>query len=243
MNDTKDTVLVTGGTRGLGLAICKKLVENGFRVIVVGRNCSSDCETWLKNEDSAVFEPFDLLSTEEIHKFARGVTKKYGRLYGLVNNAALGLDGVLATMHETEISKVIKVNVEAPILLTKYLLRPMLINQRGRVVNISSIIGRTGFKGLAVYGATKSALNGFTRSLSREVGKAGITVNSVAPGYMATDMTEGLDGEKLESIKRRSPMGELAQVEDVAAMVNYLLSAEASRVTGTVITVDAGSTA
>ncbi len=243
MNETKDTVLVTGGTRGLGLAICKMLVHGGFRVIVVGRNCSSDCETWLQNEDNAVFEPFDLLNTEEIHKFARSITKKYGRLYGLVNNAALGLDGVLATMHETEISKVIKVNVEAPILLTKYLLRPMLINQRGRVVNISSIIGSTGFKGLAVYGATKSALNGFTRSLSREVGKAGITVNSVAPGYMATDMTEGLEGEKLESIKRRSPMGELAQVEDVAAMVNYLLSAEASRVTGTVITVDAGSTA
>lgn len=243
MNDTKDIVLVTGGTRGLGLAICKKLVHSGFRVIVVGRTCSSDCDAWLKEEDDAVFEPFDLLNTEEIHKFARTITKKYGRLYGLVNNAALGLDGVLATMHETEISKVIKVNVEAPILLTKYLLRPMLINQRGRVVNISSIIGSTGFKGLAVYGATKSAINGFTRSLSREVGKAGITINSVAPGYMATDMTEGLEGEKLESIKRRSPMGELAKVEDVAAMVNYLFSAEASRVTGTVITVDAGSTA
>jgi len=238
-----DTVLVTGGTRGLGLAICKKLADSGFKVIVVGRNCSSGCEGWLGQEENAVFEPFDLANTSRIHEFARNITKKYGRLYGLVNNAALGLDGVLATMHETEISKVLKVNVEAPILLTKYLLRPMLINRRGRVVNISSIIGSTGFKGLAVYGATKSALNGFTRSLSREVGKAGITVNSVAPGYMATDMTEGLEGEKLNSIKRRSPMGELAQVEDVAAMVNYLLSADASRVTGTVVTVDAGSTA
>ena len=111
------------------------------------------------------------------------------------------------------------------------------------MVNISSIIGSTGFKGLAVYGATKSAINGFTKSLSREVGKAGITVNSVAPGYMATDMTQGLEGEKLESIKRRSPMGALAHVDDVAGMVNYLMSDEARMITGTVITVDAGSTA
>ena len=106
-----------------------------------------------------------------------------------------------------------------------------------------SIIGSTGFKGLAVYGATKAAMNGFTKSLSREVGKAGITVNSVAPGYMATDMTQGLKGEKLESIKRRSPLGQLAHVDDVASMVCYLMSEDSRTITGTVITVDAGSSA
>jgi 3-oxoacyl-[acyl-carrier protein] reductase len=236
-------VMVTGGTRGLGLAIAKKLVQSGYYVVVCGRKCSQECEQWLASTDRANYEQIDLMNTSEIHEFCRRITKKYGRLYGLVNNAALGLDGVLATMHESDISKVMKVNVEAPILLSKYLLRPMLINRRGRIVNISSIIGSTGFKGLAVYGATKSALNGFTKSLSREVGKAGITVNSVAPGYLATEMTQGLAGEKLESIKRRSPMGELAHVDDVASMVDYLLSESARMITGTVITVDAGSTA
>lgn len=238
-----DTVLVSGGTRGLGLATARKLESSGYRVIVVGRRCSEECQSWLASTENATFEAFDFSETAGIHEFCQNITKKYGRLYGLVNNAALGLDGVLATMHESDISKVIRVNVEAPILLTKYLLRSMLINRRGRVINISSIIGSTGFKGLAVYGATKAAMNGFTKSLSREVGKAGITVNSVAPGYMATDMTEGLEGEKLESIKRRSPMGQLAHVDDVAGMVNYLMSNEARMITGTVVTVDAGSTA
>jgi 3-oxoacyl-[acyl-carrier protein] reductase len=238
-----DIVLVTGGTRGLGLAIAKRLATAGYRVVVVGRKCSPECEEWLAASESAAFEAYDFSDTSGIHKFCQQITKKYGRLYGLVNNAALGLDGILATMHESDISRVLRVNVEAPILLTKYLLRPMLINRRGRVVNISSIIGSTGFKGLAVYGATKSAMNGFTKSLSREVGKADITVNSVAPGYMATDMTQGLKGEKLESIKRRSPLGQLAHVDDVASMVNYLMSDEAKMITGTVMTVDAGSTA
>ncbi len=237
------TVLVTGGTRGLGLAISKRLVNNGYRVIVMGRKCSAECENWIAATENADFELYDLADTAGIHGFSQHITKKYGRLYGLVNNAALGLDGVLATMHESDISRVIRVNVEAPILLTKYLLRPMLINRKGRVINISSIIGSTGFKGLAVYGATKAAMNGFTKSLSREVGKAGITVNSVAPGYMSTDMTEGLQGEKLESIKRRSPLGQLAHVDDVASMVSYLMSDEAKMITGAVMTVDAGSTA
>ncbi|MDC1422786.1 SDR family oxidoreductase [Gammaproteobacteria bacterium] len=238
-----DLVLVTGGTRGLGLAIGKRLATAGFQIIVVGRKCSPECEKWLATQDNAAFESYDFTDTSGIHEFCQQVTKKYGRLYGLVNNAALGLDGVLATMHESDISRVLRVNVEAPILLTKYLLRPMLINRRGRIINISSIIGSTGFKGLAVYGASKSAMNGFTKSLSREVGKAGITVNSVAPGYMSTDMTQGLEGEKLESIKRRSPLGQLAHVDDVASMVNYLMSDAAKTMTGTVVTVDAGSTA
>ena len=236
-------VLVTGGTRGLGLAIAKRLDLSGYHVIVVGRRRSPECEEWLSSAKNAVYEGYDLSNTNGIHEFSQHITKTYGRLYGLVNNAALGLDGVLATMHESEISKTLKVNVEAPIILTKYLLRPMLINKIGRVINISSIIGSSGFKGLAVYGATKAAMNGFTKSLSREVGKAGITVNSVAPGYMETDMTQGLEGEKLESIKRRSPLGKLAHVDDVAGMVNYLMSDEAKMITGTVITVDAGSTA
>jgi 3-oxoacyl-[acyl-carrier protein] reductase len=119
----------------------------------------------------------------------------------------------------------------------------MLLNQSGRIINISSIIARTGFNGLSVYAASKAALEGFTKSLSREVGKAGITVNCVAPGYMQTDMTNSLQGDKLESVKRRSPLGRLATPDDAAGAVLYLLSGQAAAITGTVITVDAGSTA
>ena len=146
-------------------------------------------------------------------------------------------------MHETQISELIRVNIEAPILLTKYVSRSMLMKLQGRIINVGSIIGSTGFNGLSVYGATKSAMGGFTRSLSRELGKAKITVNTVAPGYMQTAMTSGLQGSKLDSIKRRSPLGHLATVEDVAGMISYLLSDDAKNITGTTLTVDAGSTA
>jgi len=238
-----DTVLVTGGTRGLGLAICQRLVLAGFRVVAVGRSKTELFEQWLAGSELAHFEPFDFNQLADIHSFCQAITRKYGRLYGLVNNAARGVDGVLATLHETDIASALRVNVEAPMLLTKYLMRSMLVNQRGRVINISSIVASTGYKGLSVYGATKSAMDGFTRSLAREVGRAGVTVNSVAPGYMATDMTRGLNEEKLQSIRRRSPLGELPGTGDVANMVNYLLSDEARMITGTVLTVDAGSSA
>lgn len=237
-------VVVTGGTRGLGLAIVRRLLDEDYRLVAVGRNCSGELTSLVQENPGRVsFEAYDFAETAGIHEFALHLGRQYGRIYGLVNNAALGHDGILATMHEQEICALLKVNVEAPILLTKYLLRPMLINRGGRVINISSIMATTGFSGLAVYGATKAAMNGFTRSLAREVGRAGITVNTVAPGYMQTDMTDSLQGDKLEAIKRRSPLGKLAGVRDVADGVAYLMGESAAMVTGITLTIDAGSTA
>ena len=237
-------ILVTGSTRGLGLAIIKKLLSSEYKVIATGRKVTEEIIILKKSyPDLLFFEPFDLINVDDIKIFVSLVVKKYGRLFGLINNAALGHDGVLATMHESQISELLKVNVEAPILLAKYASRGMLINQSGRIVNISSIIAYTGFNGLSVYGASKSALIGFSKSLSRELGKANITVNCIAPGYMATQMTSDLQGEKLASIIRRSPMKKLATPNDVAHAVSYLLSDDASLVAGTTITVDAGSTA
>ncbi len=239
-----DLIIVTGASKGLGLAICKRLLKDGYKVVGISRSMTEEF-TSLQEEylESLFLEIYDFSNTTEIQPLVRKITKSYGPIYGLINNAALGHDGVLATMHESQIKELIAVNVEAPILLTKYASRSMLIELRGRVINISSIIATTGFNGLSVYGATKSALNGFTRSLSRELGKAKITVNTIAPGYMETAMTSGLQGEKLESIKRRSPLGKLASVDDVAGTVIYLLSDDAKSITGTTITVDAGSTA
>lgn len=239
-----DLIVVTGASKGLGLGICKRLLDNNYKVVGLARSKTDEFKQLESSyQEQLVFIEYDFNNIKGIHELVKSITKKHGHIYGLVNNAALGHDGVLGTMHESEISELIRVNIESPILLTKYATRSMLMKLRGRVINISSIIATTGFSGLSVYGATKSALNGFTRSLSRELGKAKITVNTIAPGYMETSMTSELQGEKLESIKRRSPLGHLATVEDVAGTVIYLLSDDAKNITGSTITVDAGSTA
>ena len=241
---TKPLVVVTGAGRGLGLAICKQCLEQGYRVVAISRTLSAELKGLQEsNLDDLHFEPFDLIELNDIHHLCKTIIANYGRPYGLINNAAVGFDGVLATMHNSEISSLLDINVQAPILLAKYLSRSMMLNRGGRIINVSSIIASTGFNGLSVYAASKAALEGFTRSLAREVGKANITVNCVAPGYMQTDMTESLQGDKLESVKRRSPLGKLATPDDAAAAVLYLLSQHAKSVTGTVLTVDAGSTA
>ena len=237
------TVLVTGATRGVGLAIAKHLLSCGYTVIGTGRKQSEAFTDLMKQHDQLHFMIFELSDFSEIHPFMKRVKELYGPLWGLINNAALARDGVLATLHERDIEITIGANVTGTILLTKYALRTMLPTRKGRIVNISSIVAHTGYSGLSVYAASKSALIGFTRSLAREVGKVGITVNAIAPGYMETDMSAGLGPDQLASIRRRSPIGRLAMPEDVAHAVAYLLTKESAGVTGTTLTVDAGTTA
>jgi 3-oxoacyl-[acyl-carrier protein] reductase len=146
-------------------------------------------------------------------------------------------------MSMAQIDRLVRVNTLAPIVLTKYVVRGMMSDGSGRVINISSIMAFTGFSGLSVYGATKSSLIGFTRSLAREVGRSGITVNSVAPGFIETQLTQGMDTEERDRIKRRSALRRFAEVDDVANTVEFLMSDKAKNITGTVVTVDAGSTA
>jgi 3-oxoacyl-[acyl-carrier protein] reductase len=138
---------------------------------------------------------------------------------------------------------VIRLNTLSPILLTKHVVRNMMADGGGRIVNISSVTAFTGYSGLAVYGATKASLIGFTRSLAREVGRMGVTVNAVAPGFVDTDLTGALTEQQREAIIRRSALKRLVEIEDVANSVAFLLSDKARNITGTVLTVDAGSTA
>lgn len=241
MKNAKMWVVVTGAAKGLGLAISRQTVEAGYSVIGVGRTESVEFRS-LPTAQS-VFIEFDLYNLEKISDLVSQIVDiADGVPYALINNAATGLDGLLATQHNTDIRKIITLNLEAPMLLTKYLTRRMIKHRKGRVVNISSIIGQTGFSGLSIYGATKAGLEGFTRSLSRELGRVGITVNCVAPGFMETDMTSGLQGKKLNSIKRRAPLG-LPDTEHVASTVLHLLEEKSERITGTIVTVDGGSTA
>lgn len=238
----KKIVLVTGARRGLGLAISRRLAADGYKVLAVARTDSVELNALCQSE-SVCFEPFDLAKIDSIHAWFGDLTARHGRIYGLVNNAAIGGDGILATMHERDISNLLLTNLQSPIVLTKYVSRSMLRGGIGRIINISSIIGSSGFSGLSVYAATKAGLIGFTKSLSRELGKANITVNCVAPGYLETDMTREIAPDKLETIKRRSPSGKLATVEAVASSVAFLLGDGGAMITGTTITVDAGSTA
>jgi 3-oxoacyl-[acyl-carrier protein] reductase len=241
-------VLVTGGSRGLGLGIARKLVKSGFRVIVIARNQSEQfAEAQLEAEQvhpgSLQFVSFDLADIDAIPAMAKQMRKDFGAIYGLVNNAGISTDGVLAMTSTKQIEQVVRLNTISPMVLTKHVVRSMMADGGGRIVNIASIVAFTGYSGLSVYAATKASLVGFTRSLAREVGRAGVNVNAVAPGFISTELTQSLSEEDRQRIARRSALKRLAVVEDVAHAVDFLLGDGSKNITGTVMTVDAGSTA
>jgi 3-oxoacyl-[acyl-carrier protein] reductase len=241
-------VIVTGGSRGLGLGIARRLTREGYCVVAIARKETDQFKAAMQEVESHKsgllrFVPFDLSVIEQIPELVRSIRKDFGPIYGLVNNAAVGFNGALALMHNTQIEQLVRLNTLAPIIMTKYVVRSMLADGGGRIVNVASIIGLTGYSGLSVYGATKASMIGFTRSLAREVGRKSVNVNSVAPGFLETEMTKELDEEQLQKIARRSALRSLATVDDVANAVEFLLSEKSQSITGTVLTVDAGNTA
>jgi len=241
-------ILVTGASRGLGLAIAQRLAAGDYRVLAVARKLNDRFAAAIDEAERArpgslQFVAFDLGQIEAIPRLVRTLRDTHGPLYGLVNNAGLGFDGLLATMHNARIEELVRINTLAPIMLTKYVVRHMMAERRGRIVSIASINASTGYAGLSVYGATKASLIGFTRSLAREVGRLGITVNAVAPGFLDTDMTDGLGSDEREQIARRSALRRLAGLDDIAKAVEFLIGDGGTSITGSVLTVDAGATA
>ena len=237
-------IVVTGGTRGLGLAMVETLARAGHGVIAVARKESAELAALRTAHAGAIhFQAWDLANIATLAELARTLREAHGAIYGLVNNAGIGTAGVLSTLAEDKIEELVRLNVTSPITLTKYLVRPMMTARAGRVVNVSSIVASTGYVGLSAYGATKAALIGFTHSLARELGSLGITVNAIAPGFAATEMTRGFEPGQLEQIARRSALKRLASAQDVANTVEFLISDKAANITGTVMTVDAGNTA
>jgi len=241
-------VIVTGGSRGLGLAISDTLASAGYRVIAIARKETPEFQAAAlrageRGAGALAFVPFDLSHIDGIAQLVATIRDGFGPIYGLVNNAALGTEGVLANMHNTQIEKLVRLNTLSPIVLTKFAMRSMMAEGKGRIVNVASIIGFTGYSGLSVYGATKASTIGFTRSLAREAGRLGITVNAVAPGFVATEMTSGMSDRDRDRIAQRSALRRLAEPQDIANSVEFLISEKARNITGTVLTVDAGNTA
>ena len=248
MAEGRRSVVVTGGSRGLGLATARRLAASGFDVVAVARKPSEALDAAMREADAADrghigFHAADLGDIEALPGLARTLRRTFGPTYGLVNNAALGTEGLLATMQNPHIEALIRLNTLSPVMLTKYVVRFMMADGGGRIVNMSSIVSATGFNALSVYAATKASMVGFTRSLAREVGKLGITVNAVAPGFIDTEMTAGLGDGGRDKIAARSALRRLAEAEDVARMVDFLLGDGGRNITGTVMTVDAGNTA
>jgi 3-oxoacyl-[acyl-carrier protein] reductase len=243
-----DNVLITGASRGIGLGVAKKLASSGYRIIAVARRETAEltaavAEAEKHGAGGINFESFDLAEIGAISGFVAALRKRHGALYGLVNNAGIGTEGLLANMPNAEIETLLRVNSLAPIVLTKYVVRGMMAEGRGRVVNLASIVASTGYNALSVYAATKASMIGFTRSLAREVGRVGVTVNAIAPGFIDTAMTEGLADDQRKRIVDRSALRRLAEIEDVANMAAFLIGETGRNITGTVMTVDAGSTA
>jgi 3-oxoacyl-[acyl-carrier protein] reductase len=241
-------VVVTGGSRGIGLAIARRLAAAGYNVIAVARRESGELneaisEVAKQGTGGLHFKACDLSEIDAIPSFVKSLRDEFGLIYGLVNNAGIGTEGLLATMHNTEIEALLRLNVLSPIVLTKYVVRQMMADGAGRIVNMSSIIATTGYNGLSVYGATKAAATGFTRSLAREVGKLGITVNAIAPGFVDTELTQSLSEDQRKRIAGRSALRRLPETDDVARMVEYLLGEGGRNITGSVLTIDAGNTA
>jgi len=238
-------VIVTGGSRGLGLGVVRHLAAEGYRALAIARSASAEFASVIEQSQpgSLHFVPFDLGQIEKLPDLVKQLHKEFGPIYGLVNNAALGTGGALAMMHTSQIESLIRLNTLSPIILSKYVVRHMMADGGGRIVNVASIAAFTGYSGLSVYAATKSSMIGFTRSLAREVGRLGVNVNAVAPGFMDTEMTRGMDSKRREQLVRRSALRRFPGVEEVADAIGYLLGDKARNITGTVLTVDAGTTA
>ncbi len=245
MTVSSRTVVVTGGSRGLGAGIVQSFLDSGDRVATCSRSETDAVRAWAADPgyaDRFLFMEADIADREQSAKFVQQVIDRWGSVDVLVNNAGVARDGLLALFADDDSDTVVDLNIKATLYLTKRVVRNMLAHGGGRIVNISSIVGLTGYRGLTVYGATKAALDGFTRALARELGSRKITVNSVAPGYLRTEMSHGLDEAQLGQIVRRTPAGRLGEPDDIARVVQFLVDERNDWITGQVFVIDGGLT-
>jgi len=235
--------LVTGASQGIGRACAVELARAGAMVVLAARNEAKLAEAVAEIEGAgghAAAIPLDVASEESIKAGAKSVLERFGKVEILVNNAGITRDGLAMAMKRADWDDVLGTNLTGAFLLTQALLRPMLKNRWGRIINISSVVGRTGQAGQANYAASKAGLIGLTRALAREVASRGITVNAVAPGYIETAMTAVLDEKLRAAMVAEIPLGRAGTDVEIAQSVAFLASDAAAYITGHVLDVNGG---
>jgi 3-oxoacyl-[acyl-carrier protein] reductase len=241
LND--DIVVVTGASRGIGQAIALELGARGATVIgtaTTDRGAEAISASLVEHNVRGTGKVLDVTDADSIAAFFKAVQEEYGNPSVLVNNAGITRDNLMMRMKDEEWDDVISTNLSSAFRMSKACLRGMMKARRGRIITISSIIGATGNPGQANYAATKAGVIGFTKSLAREVGSRGITVNAVAPGFIDTDMTRALPEEQRKHLLEQIPMARLGDVSDIARAVAFLASDEASYITGETLHVNGG---
>lgn len=237
MSESSQVAIVTGATRGIGKAIALSLLEDGVKVGICGRNQE------LLNEfdhPNALALNVDVSKQSEVDQLIKQVLEHWGRIDILVNNAGITRDNLLMRMSDEDWWQVIDVNLTGVFYLCRGVIRAMMKQRSGKIVNISSVIGVTGNPGQTNYAAAKAGVIGLTKSLAKEVASRGILVNAVAPGYIDTDMTAQLADKHKEEITKMIPLGRTGTVEDVASLVKFLVSDTNKYITGQTIHVDGG---
>jgi len=236
------TALVTGATGGIGGAIAKELLESGAVVAISGTRAEKlkELAAELGGGDNIHVVPCNLSDKDSVKALAKKAEELMGSVDILVNNAGVTKDNLAMRMSEDDWQDVLDINLTAPFVLTKSLLRGMMKRKSGRIINISSVVGTSGNPGQANYVAAKSGLNGLTKSLALEVASRGITVNSVAPGFIRTSMTDKLNEQQQEGILSSIPMGAMGTPEDISSAVAFLASDDAKYITGQTLHINGG---
>ncbi len=238
-------VLVTGGSRGIGRAIASSLAIEGATVVLAARDAgrlSEAVEGITSAGGRAESVSIDVADRSSVKAATARVLETHGRIDGLVNNAGVTRDNLVLRMKDEDWQAVLATNLTGVFLCTQAVLRPMIKQRSGRIVNVTSVVGLMGNAGQANYAASKAGVVGFTKSVAREVASRGITVNAVAPGFIETDMTEAVRNAAGDQIKKKIPVRRLGRPEDVANAVLFLVADEASYITGQVLRVDGGLT-